>query len=132
MKNCFLGIDTSAYTTSVALVDGNGIVLANEKTVLPVPPGERGLRQSDALFHHIRQLPVLFERLRPLFTEYELRGVGVSDRPRPMPESYMPVFFAGVSAATAISSARGVPLKTFSHQEGHIAAALAGSESTDL
>ena len=81
-KRCFLGIDTSNYTTSLALVDEKGTVLANLKKLLPVKQGERGLRQSDALFLHTKQLPELFRELKPSLSDIELSCVGVSSRPR--------------------------------------------------
>ena len=60
-----LGIDTSNYTTSAALLDLETGEVHQEKQLLPVKAGEAGLRQSDAVFHHTRQLPELLERLRP-------------------------------------------------------------------
>ena len=79
MSECFLGIDTSNYTTSAALF-GEGKVLENRKRLLPVKPGERGLRQSDAVFHHVRQLP---EVLGPVLEELKEtpQAIGVSVSP---------------------------------------------------
>ena len=125
--NCFLGIDTSNYTTSCALADESGTVILSLRRLLEVKPGERGLRQSDALFAHIKNLPGLLAQLRSEVPDATVTAVGVSDRPRSLPDSYMPVFLAGVSAAQASASAAGVPLYRFSHQQGHIAAALYGS-----
>ena len=88
-----LGIDTSNYTTSTALLDGEA--LTQQKQLLEVRPGERGLRQSDALFQHTRNLPLLFEKLPPL---ERVTAVGVSTRPRNVEGSYMPCFLAGISA----------------------------------
>ena len=61
--NCYLGIDTSNYTTSMALVNNEGQVLADERILLKVKKGMRGLRQSEALFQHIRNLPALSEKI---------------------------------------------------------------------
>ncbi|MGI6357333.1 MAG: O-sialoglycoprotein endopeptidase [Bacillota bacterium] len=119
---CYLGVDTSCYTTSLALVDARGETLADQRMLLPVPAGGLGLRQSDGVFHHVRQLPQLLQRL-PL-AAMRLEAVGVSARPCPTGESYMPVFLAGVLAAQAVAVTRGVPLYRFSHQEGHISAGL--------
>ena len=91
-----LGIDTSNYTTSAAVLDGEA--LTQQKQLLEVRPGERGLRQSDALFQHTRNLPLLFDKLPPMDG---VTAVGVSTRPRNVEGSYMPCFLAGVSAATA-------------------------------
>lgn len=114
-----LGIDTSCYTTSAALVDGDTLE-ADERALLEVPAGGRGLQQSNALFQHVQNLPVLLERLRPLMRA--AGAVAVSSRPRPAPGSYMPVFTAGVSVAKSVAAALGVPCFETSHQEGHIAA----------
>ncbi|MCL2106256.1 MAG: peptidase M22 [Oscillospiraceae bacterium] len=116
-----LGIDTSNYTTSAALYDGAQI--RQEKQPLPVKSGARGLRQSEALFHHNAQLPELLERLLSN-APGPIEAVGVSDKPRSAEGSYMPCFLAGVSVARGIAAALRVPLRRFSHQEGHLAAAL--------
>ena len=123
MKGCFLGIDTSNYTTSLAAVE-DGKLLFNLKAPLPVKAGECGLRQSDALFAHTKNLPDLFERARSLLEGKNLLAVGVSEKPRNVEGSYMPCFLAGVSVASGIASALGVPLYRFSHQCGHLRAAL--------
>ena len=67
-KALFLGIDTSNYTTSAALADGDGNIIVNLKRLLPVKEGERGLRQSDALFAHTKNLPLIMGELN---VEYE-------------------------------------------------------------
>ena len=119
----YLGIDTSNYTTSAALFDGENIV--QQKKLLPVKPGELGLRQSDAVFHHVRQLPDILAALK--LSDAKIDAVGVSVRPRPIDGSYMPCFESGHTAARILSDALGVPLFRFSHQEGHIAAAAYSS-----
>lgn len=120
----FLGIDTSNYTTSVAIADGDGNVLYNDKHLLTVPEGQRGVRQSDALFAHTKRLPESIAECRDILSGGKLFGVGVSDRPRAVEGSYMPCFLAGVNAANAASVAAGVPLFSFSHQCGHMMAAV--------
>ena len=125
---CFLGVDTSNYTTSVALTDADGRVILNLKKLLPVGDGERGLRQSDALFQHTKQLPGLTSQIRG----YKIAAVGVSAFPRDAEGSYMPCFLAGKAAATAAASAADVPLYAFSHQRGHIRAALYSARREDL
>lgn len=126
-NECVLGIDTSNYTTSVAAVDKNGSIISDRRKLLKVKQGERGLRQSDALFQHIANLPELTEMLKSDTAGYVIRAVAVSSRPRSVEGSYMPVFNAGISAGSVAASLLEVPLYRFSHQEGHIAAVKAGS-----
>lgn len=125
-----LGFDTSNYTTSVAAFDG--CTLDNRSRLLDVRPGELGLRQSDAVFAHVKRLP---ELAHSLFDQKELSAigaVGVSTRPRAVEGSYMPCFLAGVSAAETLAAALRVPCYAFSHQQGHIAAALWSAGRMDL
>lgn len=121
-----LGIDTSNYTTSAALSDLTGNIIADERRVLKVSQGQRGLRQSDALFQHVENLPEILKKVmtdaRKQMGNFEIAAVCASDRPRPVEGSYMPVFRAGMSNAEIISSLLDIPLYYFSHQEGHIAA----------
>ncbi|MDR1465844.1 MAG: peptidase M22 [Oscillospiraceae bacterium] len=124
-----LGIDTSNYTTSAALYDG--IRLTQRRKLLPVKRGALGLRQSDALFAHTQQLPDLLDDLLT-DTQASVGAVAVSDRPRNAPDSYMPCFLAGLSCARGIAAVLGVPLRRFSHQEGHLAAAMHGAGRDDL
>ena len=119
-----LALDTSNYTTSVALLNTDGECLLNAKKLLPVKEGERGLRQSDAVFHHTSQLPELIERIRPYTASGRIVAVGVSERPRNVEGSYMPCFLVGKAVAEGISASLSVPLYRFSHQCGHVMAAL--------
>lgn len=128
----FLGIDTSNYTTSAAVVDGDGAVLFNGKRPLPVAEGQCGLRQSDAVFAHIKNLPSLMEELRDALEGRPLTAIGVSEAPRRAEGSYMPCFLSGVAAAEAASAAASIPLYRFSHQCGHLAAAILSSGRRDL
>lgn len=127
----YLGIDTSNYTTSVCLYDDKTQKVISERKLLPVKQGEKGIRQSDAVFHHTQQLPGLSEAL---FSQSEERidAVGVSYAPRCEEGSYMPCFTVGVCAARTLSAALKVPLYRFSHQQGHIAAALLSIDRLDL
>ena len=128
----YLGIDTSNYTTSVSVIGADGELVANIKKLLPVADGECGLRQSDALFAHIKNLPVIMDELRPFMEGKTPIAVGVSTRPRNVEGSYMPVFLAGVAVAESLSATHGIPLYRFSHQCGHIMAALYSSGRLDL
>ena len=117
-----IGIDTSNYTTSIAYFDGeNGV---NCSRLLPVKPGELGLRQSDAVFAHTKSLPDLSGRLFSNAEAGKITAVGVSTRPRAVEGSYMPCFMVGYSHAKMLSDALKVPLIEVSHQQGHVAASL--------
>lgn len=122
----FLGIDTSAYTTSLAAVDENLQILADERMLLKVEQGKRGLRQSEALFLHIKNLPQLVGRLDPALYK-QTCALAVSTQPRNQEGSYMPVFLAGSSLAESLAAFAEVPIYKVSHQEGHIMAGLQGS-----
>ena len=117
-----IGIDTSNYTTSIAFFDGTEG--ENCSKLLPVKPGELGLRQSDAVFAHIKSLPELSGRLFSHIGKSPITAVGVSTRPRAVEGSYMPCFLVGLSHATLLSDALHVPLVEVSHQQGHVAASL--------
>ena len=117
----FCGKDTSNYTTSAAVVDGGGRVIANLRAPLPVGDGDRGLRQSDAVFAHVRNLPGIMEKLGE-FIDGSVAAVGVSYAPRTAEGSYMPCFLCGIAAAQAFASGRNIPVMKFSHQQGHIMA----------
>ena len=117
-----IGIDTSNYTTSIAMFDGVGGV--NCSKLLPVKLGELGLRQSDAVFAHIKGLPELSGRLFSDMEQLNITAVGVSTRPRAVEGSYMPCFMVGYSHAKMLSDLLKVPLIEVSHQQGHVAASL--------
>lgn len=125
-----LGIDTSNYTTSAAVVDLETKQYINSRRILEVKEGAVGLRQSDALFLHIKNLPEIVDNA--LIGINSIEAVGVSDKPRSAKDSYMPCFLGGVAVASGIASAKKVPLYKFSHQAGHIAAALFSSDRLDL
>ncbi len=134
MTGCYVGFDTSNYTTSAAVCTEDGRIVANLKKPLPVREGARGLRQSDAVFEHTRNLPCLLEDLRSVLKREQLSpvSVGVSVRPRDAENSYMPCFLAGKSAAHAFGAAAGIPVREFSHQNGHVMAALYSCDRMDL
>ena len=125
-----IGFDTSNYTTSIAYFDGeNGV---NESRLLPVKAGELGLRQSDAVFAHIKSLPELSGRLFSHVHMEKITAVGVSTRPRAVEGSYMPCFMVGYSHAKLLSDTLDVPLVEVSHQQGHVAASLWSTGRLDL
>ena len=111
-----LGFDTSNYTTSVAAFDGVGG--RNCSRLLDVKPGELGLRQSDALFAHVKRLPELVQALCASVELNDITAIGVS--------------YFGWSQASCLAQILGVPLYEFSHQQGHIAASLWSAGRLDL
>ena len=125
-----IGFDTSNYTTSIAYY--NGIDGMNCSKLLPVLEGELGLRQSDAVFQHIKSLPELSDRLFSHISADNITGVGVSTRPRAVKGSYMPCFSVGYTHAKLLADALGVPLIECSHQQGHVAASLWSAGRLDL
>ena len=125
-----LGLDTSNYTTSAAVFDGEGG--RNQGRLLEVRPGELGLRQSDALFQHVKHLPEVVEALLGEGGLGTVQAVGASTRPRAVEGSYMPCFLAGASQGQVLSQVLGVPFYTFSHQQGHLAAAAWSAGRLDL
>lgn len=131
-KKYILGIDTSNYTTSVAVLSVDGRLLANLKRPLEVKKGERGLRQSDALFLHTVNIPVLMNEVRIQFSDMTPICVGVSEKPRNAEGSYMPCFLAGIASAESVCATSSIPLYKFSHQCGHIMAAIYSSGRYDL
>lgn len=122
-----LGIDTSCYTTSAACF-GGAEVLFDGRKLLPVEKGQRGLRQSEGLYHHVRQLPAIIDSLFAAIEPHTPMALGVSTQPVQGDASYMPVFLAGSAMAKGIAAALHIPLIPLDHQSGHIRAALIGNE----
>lgn len=125
-----LGLDTSNYTTSAAVFDGTGG--KNCGRLLEVPEGALGLRQSDALFQHVKRLPDMFAALRREGVLKDLAAVGASTRPRAVEGSYMPCFLPGETVGRCLADALGIPFFSCAHQEGHIAAAAWSAGRLDL
>lgn len=130
-KEVVLGLDTSCYTTSVALMDIAGNLVADERRLLKVKPGHRGLAQSEMVFQHTRNLPDLMEALD--LTGLTVRAIGVSAKPRPREDSYMPAFLTGLGLARSLGKVLGVPVHRFTHQHNHMYAGLwsVGKEAPD-
>lgn len=123
----YLGIDTSNYTTSASIY-GDGKIIKNIRIPLKVKDGERGLRQNEAVFNHVKNFPELMSQIG----YFKLSAVGYSAYPRDTEGSYMPCFLAGASVATSIASLSDLPLYKFSHQAGHIAAGIYSSGNFGL
>ena len=126
----FLGIDTSNYTTSAAVFDGSGG--ENVGRLLDVPAGALGLRQSEALFQHVKRLPGLLHQLKERGLLRDIAAVAASTRPRAVEGSYMPCFLAGEGQGRALADALDVPFVPVSHQQGHLAAAAWSAGRMDL
>lgn len=126
-KKAFIGIDTSNYTTSFAICDLDGNILKNYKILLPVKEGERGLRQSDAVFAHIKNLPLIAKKIKEDSDRYEILAIGHSAYPRDVEGSYMPCFLVGEALSDILASLYKVDNYKFSHQAGHIRAAVYSS-----
>lgn len=129
--NCILGIDTSNYTTSAAVYFCESGQVQHKKMPLPVKEGTLGLRQNEAVFYHVKQLPIILEYLFDN-SAFPIKAVGVSTRPRDVEGSYMPCFMVGECVARSIAASNCIPLFEFSHQAGHIAAALYSAGKLDL
>ena len=127
MNAQYIGIDTSCYTTSASCAE-NGSIVSDRRTMLRVASGERGLRQSDGVFQHVRNLGEIMPALMADADRAKIKAVAVSTRPRPEQDSYMPVFLAGKTAAITLAKALDVRLIELSHQQGHVRAALYGNE----
>lgn len=119
-----LGLDTSCYTTSLAVMDLNGEIVINKQNLLSVKSGERGLQQSNAIFQHLHNLPVITECLRESKFSKNIVGICSSAKPRPVKGSYMPVFMVSHLIGQTLSNILSVPYYQVSHQENHIMAGL--------
>ena len=155
-QRVYLGMDTSCYTTSVALLDEAGALVGEARQILSVKPGRCGLQQSEMVFQHTRNLPRLLEEaveqvLQSGMVEgaevgsagatglaglaaagYELAAIGVSGYPRPLENSYMPAFLAGLSVARSLAAVTGAKLEVISHQENHLEAGLWSAGGPDV
>ncbi len=122
-QRVYLGIDTSCYTTSVAVLAADGSLLGEARQILSVKQGRCGLQQSEMVFQHTRNLPRLVEEVLQ-GRDYNLAAIGVSGFPRPLENSYMPAFLAGLGVARSLAALTGAPLEVISHQENHLEAGL--------
>ncbi|MBQ7883024.1 MAG: O-sialoglycoprotein endopeptidase [Phascolarctobacterium sp.] len=122
-QRVYLGIDTSCYTTSAAVLDEAGKLIGEGRKILDVKPGRCGLQQSEMVFQHTRNLPYILEGILQ-DKDYELVAIGVSGYPRPIENSYMPAFLAGSGVARTLAAATGAKLHIISHQENHLEAGV--------
>ena len=128
----FIGVDTSNYTTSTAIFSSDEGVIYQAKKLLPVKDGELGLRQSDAVFHHTKQLPEMIEKLCSEKECGSIAAASASVRPRNAEGSYMPCFLCGEGFARSFSAIEKIPFYSTSHQIGHVLAALYSADRLDL
>ena len=129
---CVLGIDTSNYTTSAAVFFPENGQIIQKKMLLPVKAGERGLRQSDAVFHHTVQLPQIMSGLFSEAGDVSVTAIGVSEKPRLIDGSYMPCFLCGTGLAESLSAVTSAAIHKTSHQIGHVLAALYSADQLRL
>ena len=130
MGQVCIGFDTSNYTTSAAWFDGQAG--ENQGKLLTVPEGALGLRQSDAVFQHVKRLHRMTQALCVQSLPGDVAAVGASTRPREVEGSYMPCFLVGEGQAKTLAAVLGVPFYPCSHQQGHIAAAAWSAGRPDL
>ena len=128
IEKVIVGIDTSNYTTSCAVCSLDGEILENYKELLPVKLGENGLRQSEAVFSHVKNFQLISKKIKEKHANYEIVAIGYSSYPRDVAGSYMPCFLVGNAVAEMISALYNIPSFAFSHQAGHIQAALYSSK----
>lgn len=130
MSKYYLGIDTSCYTTSLGLIDENNKILLDARKVLEVKDRDKGLRQQQALFQHINNIPLLIDKLSKDVDINKIDTISVSSKPRNTYDSYMPVFIVGKNQASILSRVLKTNYKEFSHQEGHIGSLLQQHEKS--
>lgn len=124
----FLGIDTSCYTTSIGVVDEMENLILDKRIILKVKPGNRGIRQSEAFFQHIKNLDDLIKEIFNDIKPHEIKAIGISFKPRNVDSSYMPVFYSGLHIGNILKYTLNVPAYLLSHQENHIYAGLWSSK----
>ena len=127
-NNIILGIDTSCYTTSIAAVSLDKEIIFNEKIMLKVKKDSKGLRQSEAVFQHVNNLGEISEKIKEKLSNYNVVGVCASSTPRPVEESYMPVFTVGTNFGKLLSATNNCEFYSTSHQENHIEASIFNTE----
>lgn len=120
----YLGLDTSAYTTSLALVDRDEKLILDNRLPLPVKKGSLGMRQSEAVFAHIAHMSKLWEEGIGSYKGSVITAVASSTRPRPAEGSYMPVFKVSEAFGKFLAQTAGLLFLPSSHQEGHVMAGL--------
>jgi len=129
-EEVYIGIDTSCYTTSLFFMDRQGQKAAEARRILKVKPGGCGLQQSEMLYQHTRNLPELMEEAAQGHS-FTVKGIGVSAKPRPREDSYMPAFLAGLGFARSLAALYHIPLWQISHQENHLEAAVWSAQGPD-
>ena len=120
----YLGIDTSAYTSSLALVDREEHLVFENRKALPVEEGSLGLRQSEAVFAHLNRLPFLLDNGELIPQNGRIVAVAAATAPRPVEGSYMPVFKVSEAFGLFLAKTMGLNFLPSTHQEGHVMAGL--------
>ena len=123
-----LAFDTSNYTTSACVYDTQAGIVWENRIMIPVQNGKCGVRQSDAVFHHVKNLESLFDDI----FQTDINCICASRCPSERENSYMPCFTVGMSYAKTISSLYGLPMYSYSHQKNHILAAAVTGGAQDI
>ena len=105
MKPYTLGIDTSCYTTSITVVDAKRDIIFENRKMLEVKKGARGLRQSEGFFQHVMNLPELLEEASKACDMKSLGCIAVSTRPRNV-EAHICLFLRLGNALPKVSRLR--------------------------
>ena len=119
-----LGIDTSAYTSALAIVDQDENLVIDQRKLLPVKAGSLGLRQSEAVFAHLNNLPQLLDDCHDKIDHKALKAIAAATKPRPVEDSYMPVFKVSEAFGSLMARTMGLFYFNTTHQEGHVMAGL--------
>ena len=101
-KICDSTANISIISKGICTLEKN--IILNEKMMLDVKDNSKGLRQSEGVFQHINNLGELSEKLKPLHNKYNIVGICVSKKPRPIENSYMPVFTVGYNFGKAMAN----------------------------
>lgn len=122
--DAYIGFDTSCYTTSIAVIDSKGKLMFDGRRALRIKQGEKGLRQSEGVFQHVRNLGDLSSSQAEAWEGLDIVAAAASVKPRPVKGSYMPVFTVGENTARVVATAAGIPFFATTHQENHLMAGL--------
>lgn len=105
--------------------------MLSEKIILSVKENTCGLRQSEAVFQHVMNLSKVCVKIFDKLNEKPC-AIGFSISPCDFEGSYMPCFMVGKMLALSLAAAYKIKCYSFSHQRGHIMAALFSAGCLEL